>query len=455
MILDQYGKQLESVSSYADLLGGWAEIGDGELGSVSITPSQALAQLSRINQRSAARLAFLTNPIISGALEMIHGFVIGEGVTYGEMYDKRAQEQMEEFYAVNELENRISRWFYEYMVDGEHLTLFPSKDSENRASTNEAARIGYYDVSKSLEFFVEDGMPDNIEYLRVGDTKSKKAPDEFVWLAHRAYWNEVRGLPVIMQAVPAAASYIDFIKDRIKLNKLQTRINAVYKTFIHSKTAEAAIAEKQANSKAFSSFPKTNSTITIGMDPNTGESEEYNLLYPDTKAADSSKDARLIFILICTALNLMEHYLGFTGETTRTTATSQDKPVANALKKNQGLARNYLDRTMRLELIRRNGKAKMYRVRKSKVIPGGDISYTTKLLPASMLYFPWQFPNIESETVAETLSKLSFAAERDLIGNPTIAGKLGFDYALEQELRGDEKQKDPKKPDAPEENVIK
>jgi hypothetical protein len=450
MILDQYGKQLESTSPFSDILGGWSELGAGEIGSATITTATALTQISRIEHRSAARLSFFTNPVISGALDLMHGFVIGEGVTYGEMNDKRAQDQMEEFYSVNKLNTRVSRWFYEYMVDGEHLTLFPKDDTQNpnRASRNEAARIGYYDVSKTLDFDVDKDMADQVTGIKTGG-QTQRTPDEFVWLAHRAFWNDVRGLPVIMQAVPAAASYVDFIKDRIKLNKIQTRINGVYKTFIRSKTAEAALAEKQANAKAFASFPKSNTTVVIGMDPDTGKSEEYDLLSPSTNAADSSKDARLIFMLICTSLNLMEHYLGFTGETTRTTAVSQDKPVANALRKSQGLARSYLDDMMRLELKRRNGITQTYKVRKSKVLPGGDISYSTKRLPADMLYFPWQFPAIESESVTELISKLRFATEKELISDATLAAKLGIDHALEQEIIGSEEPDTPDESDNP------
>jgi hypothetical protein len=60
MILDQYGKQLESTSPFSDILGGWSELGAGEIGSATITTATALTQISRIEHRSAARLSFWT-----------------------------------------------------------------------------------------------------------------------------------------------------------------------------------------------------------------------------------------------------------------------------------------------------------------------------------------------------------------------------------------------------------
>lgn len=437
MLYDQHGNLLESSSLQQDnLKGGWIET--GQLGTpFSSTASLAGLEPNREVERTQARLAFFLNPVISGAIEVIHGFVIGEGVTYGEMADSRAQDYLEEFYQANRLEAKISRFFYEWLVDGENLTLFPKQGSSNRATRSEAARIGFYDVAHSIEFNEVEDLPDAIESIET-ENKVKRTENEFVWTAHRSLWNDIRGWPVIMQAVPAALSYIDFLNDRIKLNKIQSRINGLYKTFIYSKTADLAREEKKKNAAAFEGMPKSNKVVTIGKDPTTGESEEFELLSPKTNAGDSSKDARLIYLLVAVALSLPEHYLAFTGEVTRTTADSQDSPTTKSFKRHQNTVRTWLDNTMRLECLRRDGKGKKYKVQRSKVLAGGIISKETKRVPASILTFPWQFPELESESTADLVSKLNLLIKQRRISGATLSAKLGVDYAQEEELMGAE-----------------
>lgn len=444
MILDRYGEPIP-VQERVMPGGGWIE--NGNLG----TPlSNTLAILPNAPQRnierSWARYAFLTNPVVSGAIEVIHGYVIGEGISYGEMSDTRAYDQLEEFYAINNLEEKISRWFYEYLIDGENLTLFPVKNSRNRASSQSAARVGFYPVENEIKFNMVDGLPDVIDTIETNGSNNAKVTrttDEFVWTAHKALWNDPRGWPVIMQAVPAALAYIDFINDRLKINKIATRLNGIYKTFIYSKAPDAAFAEKKKNASEFGKMPGNNKIVTIGKDPITGEAEEFELFAPKTSASEASQDARLLYLLVCVALNMPEHFLGFTGEVTRTTAENQNTPISNALKRHQSAVRSWLDKTMRLELKRRNGVSKRYRVRTTKVLPGGDIAKTGNNVLADNLYFPWNFPKIDSETTGEMIAKINLLLSRKLISDTTISGKLGVDYALEKELMANQPEDEP------------
>lgn len=439
MILDQHGRPTNSahIPLYNEQLkGGWVQ-GSG-IGRPHTSISQVMGvPQNRALERLAARVAFMTNPIISGAIEVMQGFVLGKGVAYGEHFDDRAHEYLEEFFAHNLLDRLTERWLYQYFVDGENLTLFPQHTTRQRAVRREPAYIGLYQVSDSLELESIPGVP-HIPNQVLTQDNTLRSRDEFVWTAFKPMWNDLRGWPVIMQAVPAALSYIDFVNARIRLHKLQARINGVYKTFVFSKTAIAAEEEKKRNSAAFGIVPQDGSVLTIGKNPETGESEEFDFLRPDPKANDARQDGRMIYLLACVALQLPEHYLSFTGEVTRTTAANQDAPTQNALERHQGTVETWLNEVMRRELVRRDGTSQTYTVRKRRMLPGGDIAYDDKQVPASRYYFNWHFPEVRRHDLSDIVELVGAAADRNLASRQTLQSLLELDPAEEAERMAQE-----------------
>lgn len=328
MILDASGRPIQSSSlREQQIKGGWVEA-SGDLSRPVTSVSQVLGlPISRDLERVAARTAFLTNPLIAGAVEVVHGFVLGTGLSYGEMADRRAYAQLEEFFAANRLSELASRYFYQWLVDGENLTLFPKRSGRERASRNEPARIGLYEVGAQLILEPVPGLPHVIEQVMTEDDVIRDA-GEFVWQAHHALWNDPRGWPVLMSAVPAALSYIDFANARIRLHRFQSRLNAVYKAFVMPGTSNEAAKELQRQKSAeFGRIPKDGVVLTVLKNPETGESEEFDFLTTDTKAADSKSDAQLLFRIFAAAVGLPEHFLGVTGEVTRTCYSSDTETL--------------------------------------------------------------------------------------------------------------------------------
>lgn len=432
-LVDQFGRPLQASVTHREqaLRGGWVET-SGDLNRPVTSISQVMNfPMNRDMERTAARVAFLTNPILAGAIEVIHGFVLGEGLTYGDMPDRTAYAMLEEFWATNELDALTSRYLYQWLVDGENLTLFPKRSTRARASRAEPARIGLYEVSNQLILEPAPGLPHVIEQVMTEDDTIRDGT-EFTWQAHHALWNDPRGWPVIMPAVSPALNYISFANSRIRLHRFQSRLNGIYKTFIHATSPEAALKEQQDRSAAFGRIPRDGGVLTVGKNPQTGESEEFEFLTTDTKAQDSKSDAQMLFRIFAAAINLPEHHMGVTGEVTRSTASEMDAPTRNALARHQGTLRAWLDRIMRLELKRRNGPDRRYKV-VDRVVKAGRTVTETRFVPADALYFPWAFPELQSDDMEQTISKVELAAQQSLASRQTMQQLLGLDAAEEGE----------------------
>lgn len=434
-LFDQFDRPMAGTTSdyYGDQIrGGWVQ---------TTNPGQAFSTASsltgqhapnRMLERAAARTAFMLNPLLSGAVDVIHGFVLGRGLSYGEFHDKDAQLALEEFWSINDFEELANRWLDEYLVDGENLTLFPT----DRVGQNMPARIGFYDVATGFELEHEKGLPNHVTSVL---TQANRLYEEgqFHWSAHRAYWNEVRGWPVIMQAVPAALAYVNFVNARIRLHKLQSRINALYKAFIRSTDPKAALQEQKDKASAFARVPEDGAVMTIGKDPGSGQAEEFELLSTNANARDSSADGRLIRLLVAVALNLPEHWLGEGGDVTRTTADSMSSPAKNSLEVRQQRVARWATSVFRLELKRRYGPEKKYRVRKARFRDGIRVVDNAEV-PADLLEPPWLFPEVDEENLEGIIQKVKLASEKRYASAQTLAGILGFDYAQELENMGTE-----------------
>ena len=433
MILDQYGQPIQEAGTSLDRIsGGWIQTGG--IGT-SVTPTSLLAlNVSREDVRTVSRAAYLLNPLLFGAVSVMHSFVLGEGLSYGDMPDKRAYSALEEFWAVNDLDQLANRWLTEYLVDGENLTLFPRDGEGQAAKASGPARIGFYDVSHSLELRTEDGVPTHITSVKLGEREYQEGA--FVWSANEQLWNDPRGWPLVMRAITPALAYVNFVNSRIRVHEIQSRINGLYKAFTYSNDPGA---ELKAKASVYSAMPRNGAILTVHKDRQSGESEEFGFLETKANAADSKEDARLIRLLISAALQIPEHYLGEGGSVTRTTADSMGEPARRAFARLQNSFRGYLNRLYRLELKRRFGDAQRYTVRRVTVSEDGlTRKVETKKVSADVLEGPWLFPSLRNEDLEALEKKVRVANELTLASKQTLAGELGYDYALELERMAQE-----------------
>ena len=93
VILDASGQPISAAAASPDpsLDGGWYRVSQGLNHPTSMSKVVGMANLSRIVERSAARVAYMTNPLVYGGLQAIMSYVLGDGLSYGEMADSRAE----------------------------------------------------------------------------------------------------------------------------------------------------------------------------------------------------------------------------------------------------------------------------------------------------------------------------------------------------------------------------
>jgi hypothetical protein len=437
MILDVHGNPinagLEGGSTFKDpgLRGGWSYTDGGE--ALATTD----ARMSRDDERKAARVAYMLNPLLFGALNVVVAYVIGDAFSYAEMDDRRAQAALDEFWMRNDLGALTERFFLEYMIDGENATIFHKDSLKLR---KQPGRIGFLDVDGTLE--LDHDTLEGVRSIKSADVRGNPIEwqrGQFVWTAHDALWNRARGWPVIMRAVPACLSYINLINHRIRAHELQGRINAVYYALVDSNARDSGIAEQKAKSEMYKRIPKSGSVITLAMDRNTGTSEKLEFMTPGKGSAEAAEDGRLIRLLVAVAMNLPEHYLGEGGGVTRTTADSMGDPARRGFLRRQMVVRNWLNTVMRLELKRRYGEQQTYKQKFIKVSEDGlSRIVSTRRVPADLLEFPWVFPSVSTDDLDKLVAKVKAADELGLASAQTLSGELSYDPALENERRQQE-----------------
>lgn len=429
-ILDVNGDPI-SITDARDpgLSGGW-RISGGVGDPVTSLPTFAKGTFDRTTTQRAAWLAYFINPLFYGAVDIIHSFVLGAGINYGEFADKRAQACLEELWAVNDLDELTDRWFLEFLLTGESLTLWPKAKLGDQP-----ARLGFWDIAGDTidKLVTENGVPHHVTSVKVN--RQVYNDGEFVWRTTDALRNDPRGWPVTARAIGPALAYVNFIDSRRRIHDLASRINATYYAFAKDDR------ELAAKSARFRNIPRNGAVLTLAQN-SEGKREEFEFHTPDTKAADSSIDGKLIKQLLAVALGLPEHYLAEGGGVTRTTADSMGAPTRRGFLKHQKRVFRWLNQVYVTELVRRNGPDQVYKVTTSRVLPGGDISKSTRKVKAWMLEVPILFPTVNDEDLNGLIKKVEVASRMG-VSQQTLYAELGYDYLAEVERRQQEPPQQP------------
>jgi hypothetical protein len=402
----------------------WLEVG-------GLGAAQSLTKISRRSAQLLCRAAYYVNPVISGALEVLQSYLVGDNFTYGRMADDRAQEALEDFWSENGLDMLADRAETEFALDGEALALWPDPDSP---------RIVLQDVGNidRLDYDTLNGM------MRVRvPTRTDAAVferGEFVWRdAHKSLYNDPRGWPVIYPAIDLANKYVEMIGYRVGFHDLSSRLMAVYYAMVDMKQTPDKI-KKDFSEKAgrYKSIPRGRNVITLAMDQTTGNSEKLEFMSTATRPADPGIDARIILRLIGLVLGgLPEHYLGEAGNANKATAGEMSDPVIKVIKKKQSRIRAFWNKVMQAELVRRYGTEQEY-----TVVTGAGANKQDKKVKASRLEFPWVFPNVEAINLKDVVAKVTLALEQGLVSEQTAQMELGYDPDVEAERRAEETEDD-------------
>ncbi len=438
MLLDAYGRPMAAATptqnsmSVPTMRGGeWIEQGADPYNAARVYG------IDRETERKASRVAFFSNPLIAGLVgNILVPYVVGDDFSYGTLDDKDAQLALDEFWSLNNLAELGERIWTEYLIDGESAVVF-----ERDAPKGEASRIGVVDLDKGikLEHNTFDGVT-AIETQGPKFTRMVFEKGEFVWTAHNSFFNDPRGWPVMMQAIPSALSYIGLINARLKMHDLAGRINGIYTQLYNPDAPDRnkVFADKADSTKH---IPRDGNIVSLIKDNKTGNQETLELFQGAKGASDAAADARLLRLLLSAALAIPPHWLGDAEDSNRASASEMNGPPLIAMKRRQSTFRSIMTRVFRLELLRRFGPDKRYLVRYSEVKtdPSGQPTgrrTKTKRVPAELIEPPFVFPQLDSATLDEIIRKVEVLAKLSLAGTQTQQELLDVDPALEAERLG-------------------
>lgn len=418
------GRPLATATTDPALRGGWIQ--SGGLGAGSTLPTLgSLYGVDRPTERRASRVAYFLNPAYWAALEVVKNYVVGDAFTYGDLDDKTAQAQLDEFWAENNLGRLVDRFWTEFSLDGENATVWVGK-----LRRGAPARIAFLDVDAGLEL-TADTLEGVTRLKAHGETYEQGL---FVWTAHDSLYNDPRGWPPFRHAVAVAIAYVALLNHRLRLQDVQSRLNAVYYALVDAGAGDGGLAQQTAKAAVYGRIPSNGAVVTLAKDRETGESEELKFLDVGKGAQDAQHDMRQVRLLLSMVMGLPEHYLGEGGNVTRTTADAMGDPARRSILRKHAAVRDWLDRVYRTELIRRNGRDKRYSVRQVSVRHDGLTRIvSTRRVPAAQVEVPWVFPNVSTDDLEALVKKVDLAARRRLASTQTLMGELGYDPALERE----------------------
>lgn len=383
------------------------------------------------------RRAYERLPLFRAALDTVTSLTLGTGVTYGELDDPRAMQALEEWYALNDIENLSKQMFLQWMLDGELLLLIAQD-----ASPSEPAWLNLWDTKeRPVEIRTAPGNPRLITGVKVG-TQTTREPNTFVWRASGTLFNKTRGQSPIATAVPAAAEYTRLLELRMRAHEIRGRLNAVYYAL-----AEDA-ATLNAKAERYRKLPRDGNVITLQMNAQ-GQSERLEFTNPDTRAADAETDVRALIRTVAMVTGVPEHYLSVGDTGNRATAESMAEPMLRRIEEHQTFLEGVLTAAFQRELVRRYGPASTFTVRTSELQRDGTRVDSTMQVPARDLHIPFSFPPVRGDDQAE-LDRVRFAYEAGLLSRESTIEALGFDPALELERQANDPAADPPGGDASE-----
>lgn len=393
----------------------WVGARDFELG--------ALAPVDECGTRQA----YEQHVLFTSAVQTVVSLVLGTGVTYGELDDPRAMQALEEWYALNDLENLSKRIFTQWLLDGELLLLIAQD-----AGRNEPAWLNLWDtVDNPIEVRTERGNPRVVTGINLG-RGADRDPESFVWRAHTLQPNAVRGVSPLVTAVQPSVDFTRLMNLRMRAHEIRGRLNAVLK--LMAETPE----EFQARAGSLgASIPRAGNLLKLHKNPKSGESDEFEFANLRTDAADAESDYRMFLRAVAMVFGIPEHFLSV-GETgNRATADAMAEPMARKMDEHQTFLEGALSEAFRKELVRRFGPNELFTVNRSRLNRDGTRDNYTEQVPANKLHIPFDLPPVRQEDSVR-LDALKFGYEAGLLSRETVVEELGFDPALELERSGSE-----------------
>ncbi len=435
MLLDAQGQPLQKTAQLS-LKGKWSDSTAYEYTFNNSAVQRRWAGYgSRAEARRQARVAYMTNPIVFGAVNLIAALVTGNGLSYKEIHDAKLRDTLDDFWVANDLSNTSRQIYTQYLIDG-LAVLLSDISNTGRGQPARVLAVNPLQIAEYEQNLFKDTVAVSVQLTSAQLQRFEQG--QFVWNANTPLYGDKEGWSTVMSIAQTANTMTGLLEYRLAQHDIASRINAVYKTMLDREDMENPVQNQLDRVRAqFTSVPPRSSVMVIGKDLETGHSEEFEFTRSNVNFSDIQNDWRSLMMILSLVTGLPEHYLGEGGTATRTTAESMTVPARASIEAHQGAFRVILNGLVRNEAVRRNPNAK-YKTRVSRIINDGrDRITSNRMLPIELVEIPWTFPTIEQADITGLVAKVQAAATLGLASKPTLQQMLGIDPSIEAELMAD------------------
>lgn len=345
--------------------------------------TQSASDFGSYDQEKMQKMALYLsdrNPLARGIVDLITGFVVGEGFTVTSK-DEKVRESIDRFWADggNDMDSRVEDFTRELAIYGEQLVLAFVNDASGRVAlvsvdprtiksvmphpmaTDRPYAVGLLGdqsgVARWVKIIAEDDDPNSEtfgrlvgaaegESLRVGEeTRPFYQPpvaEAGSRLAGCFFFpiNKPRSAMRGRSDLLPVADMVD-LYDRLIFDESERM--SFLRTFVWWRKVTGADAAT-LKAKAMEPPPKPGTVLL------TNESEEWTAVSPDLNSADSQITADLILALVATGVGLPKLWLNGSMDINKATATESADPALKRLTMRQKYVRRCVERMVRFAL---------------------------------------------------------------------------------------------------------
>lgn len=270
------------------------------------TADKALSEEAALTMRSQAIKFYYENPHGRNIIRLFEKYVAGRGFTIDPVSTlPQVQQVWDDVWKLNKMELRKKEIVRRTMRDGECFLRFFTKGHLlviRFMNPDLVQSPPGSDITHGIQT-----NPDDIEEVLAYCYKGEWIPADQVHHIKIMVDSDVkRGRSFLEPVMRSLAMYADWIKDRMRLNRVRS-IVALIKKVVGSPTRAANIVSEQetVNRKApdgtsYQKVPEGVSLIT------TNQGVEYDLKAPNLQAADVQHDGRTLLLSICAGTGLPE-----------------------------------------------------------------------------------------------------------------------------------------------------
>lgn len=393
-----------------------------------------------VDDQARARTAYDDTPLLNAAVGTVSDLVLADGVTYGSLDDPTAMDALEAWYSLNEIEELSKQMLRDWLLDGVLLPVIADD-----APPSQPAWVNLWDtVQHPVEVRHEAGNPRNVTSVRLPREQRPVVGIEAFALrrnrpARRDPTDLTLGVSPLATAINPAFAHARLLELRLRLHEIRGRLNAVYYAFANSRE------ELEAAAARFKRMPRDGQLSVLWRDKATGQSEALEFLTAKAEGADAEKDILAYVRAVAMVAGVPENYLAVSDTGNRATGEAMAEPMVRRMESLQQLIVGVLTELFRKELVRRYGPERLYAM---TVVEVDGLKRTPKTVrvPANQLTIPFDTPPVRSTDVDTT--RVVTALDKGLISAQTATRELGYDPALEAELKSNERSPDEDGPDA-------